>query len=218
MHLYDTADGWVLTNMSRLQRGAGIAVMLLVGQPLVYLAGAIVGALVWDYMLGLGPPHLLNLVALILIALVLPAIPALMLLAVFRVLGIHRRSTVRVDLSRQMCDCRNKLMGVTTQRICLDLTEASWVIRGGTLLDEPQKSASAAGGVTILLLVIMGPLALLLWLLESRRDRDAREADAVQLVLHLGDTPCAVMTLTQEEVAEQFLLRWDKQTGLGNRR
>lgn len=219
MRMVETADGWMMTNLSPLQRGAGITLMLAFGVPGLGMLALLILGLVLEGVDGTQPHSASDLVGVLVIALLTLGLPTALVLALLRLFRVHRRSLVHVDMARRTCSCRNKVLGFTTERVEVDFVEADWQLADSQTVLPERRGGSTAGCIASLLLLLLGPIGVILGLvMYSRGSRTNQPGqEAVKLMLMRGAEPCAVVTLTQEQLVEDFLVRWDREVQMGRR-
>lgn len=140
----------------------------------------------------------------------------ILLTVLMHILKVDRCFVVRVDTERREIVCRNKLYGWTTRRVEVPLNHADWDVDSEYLHLPERRGASTAGCVGTLVLFALGPLGLIIALINVLSRKNTVQIDpggtleVLTLLLREDDKVRAAVTVAEEATAEQFLVAWDE--------
>lgn len=202
----ETDDKLRLTDLRGIRRFAVWCGSLLSLGLVVYILAATIYAVAQS---GRGP---ISPLGVTIVAVLLTSITVSLLSLVLRILRIHRRFTVTVDIPRRTCVCRNRLFGWPIKRLAITTDEARWEIL--PLAGEFTGSDRGNALFLSLVLLVVGPLGWIA-LLVSRSMRHRRNPtpdlrELIGLVLFEGPDTRAVVLMDDETAAQSFLLAWDR--------
>ena len=139
----------------------------------------------------------------------------LLWLAIMLTSGLHRCFRVRVDFFQRRCVCESRVFGIPFRKRETDLNRAEWDVGSAHHQFTSAPESSWANSLATVILFFMGPLGWIIARLTSsgRNAKGSARVTTVE-VAHLRlreeEAVVAQIAVPEEDIAERFLLAWDR--------
>jgi len=210
------ANGCVLTDRRTATPYLAWPLILIFGGITLFLMFLGIASLIFS--LPPAPSHRIDAIFEAVIMLVAGSAFFALLLFLLSMLNVDRHYEIWINEDHQTCFCKNKRFGWTVQRYDVPFNQATWNIKPAVRHLEAHSAKATKSLASILLLFLLGPLSLLVLFVSlfarNRQTPDpiSRTREVVQLVMSDSTRSRAIVTVEHEEIAEAFLLSWDRYT------
>lgn len=217
IRLIESPDALTLTDFGATQRIAVWAGTILAAGLVIATMVSLVQAVAVPAPSGnppTGQPGI-NVIGVVIVAAVVGSIIYFVLGLILRMFRIHRRFSLHVQILERRCVCRSQFFGFTTRRINLDVDRVKLQVGTAAL---PVAQSDLMGSLVVRIgLIALGPFGWLILLAASlsrsrtRAEQDTQETiELVGLIFSEADHDRFVVAMTNEELATQFVLAWDR--------